>query len=178
MGLFFGLMFIRIFGEKPKVLAPYALGFAAAALLYFGIDILNSTTFLDIDLYPDRMISRMLSGYFVGQAIVLVIWPIREMVLEREEEESFRPMFHLLGCGTGAAILSLLVFRGGMIGYAVIAPLSTLTVAYFLSQLYRVIAELIFKRDAVEISWIVTLLQITLLGAFHYVVIGAAGALL
>ena len=75
-GVFCALLYSLIRREKEAPFSVDSIVFLGASLLFYGIDILNSTTLLDITIYQDQTHTRFLSGFSAGAGIAGFILPL------------------------------------------------------------------------------------------------------
>ncbi len=94
-GIFCALLYSLIRKEKEGLFSVQSIVFLAAALIFYGIDILNSTTLLDVTIYPDQTHTRFLSGFAAGAGIAGFILPM------------YRNIFHIDGSRKPSLLLRL-----------------------------------------------------------------------
>ncbi len=176
-GLFFGifvsLLYFRLSGSRMSSFSRFALVFTACAAVFFVIDILNATTLWEIEIYPDQTVTRMLSGYSMGFALVLIIQPMRDLLLDEEPEEAGTisgknalPMFVF-----GGVFLTFQVYKTGFAGYFLIGSLTVFSAVYFLYCLYEMIVTILHRENIREWSFLLTLLHLTAAGILHLIII-------
>ena len=68
-GIFCALLYSLLRKEDEAMFSVRSIVFLAAALFFYAIDILNSTTLLDVTIYPDQTHTRFLSGFAAGAGI-------------------------------------------------------------------------------------------------------------
>ena len=99
-GLFAGILcalpYSMLRKEDEAMFSFRSIVFLAAALIFYGIDILNSTTLLDITIYPDQTHTRFLSGFAAGAGIAGFILPL------------YRNVFHIEGSRKPSLLLCLI----------------------------------------------------------------------
>ena len=83
-GIFCALLYSLLRKEDEAMFSPRSIVFLAAALIFYGIDILNSTTLLDVTIYPDQTHTRFLSGFAAGAGIAGFILPLYRNVFHTE----------------------------------------------------------------------------------------------
>ena len=87
-GLFAGILCALLYSllrkEDEAMFSVRSIVFLAAALFFYAIDILNSTTLLDVTIYPDQTHTRFLSGFAAGAGIAGFILPLYRNLFHHE----------------------------------------------------------------------------------------------
>ena len=94
-GIFCALLYSLLRKENEAMFSAQSIIFLAAALIFYAIDILNSTTLLDVTIYPDQTHTRFLSGFAAGAGIAGFILPM------------YRNVFHIEGSRKPSLLLRL-----------------------------------------------------------------------
>ncbi len=146
-GLFAGILCALLYSllrrEDEAMFSARSIVFLAAALLFYGIDILNATTLLDITIYPDQTHTRFLSGFAAGAGIAGFILPL------------YRNIFHIEGSRKPSLLLRLgfllvcaALFHAAMYSNSTVIELPLriilcLSAVTFLIQLYSLLIKAI-----------------------------------
>lgn len=173
-GITFGMIWYLLICRSRKVFSARALILFAAAFLLFITDILNSTTLLNIDWYPESEKFRLLSAFPIGFFLTGIITPALHYFLSKENRAQGNTIgiFYFL-CTWG--ISYVLIFGNSRILLETARILLCCGSLCFLVLLYCILvhcaAALKHKpcglKPAIQLAVFAAFLQICLFGTLH-----------
>lgn len=140
-GIFCTLLYSLFRREKGAPFSMDSIVFLGASLLFYGIDILNSTTLIDITIYPNQTHTRFLSGFAAGAGIVGFILPLYQSVFHIEKDR--KPSWFLrLGFLSLCAFLFHAALYSGSVVISIPLRIILCTAAvFFLIFLYSILLK-------------------------------------
>ena len=136
-GIFCALIYSLIRKEKEGLFSAQSIVFLAAALVFYGIDILNSTTLLDITIYPDQTHTRFLSGFAAGAGIAGFVLPLYRNLFHHEGSRQPSLLLRLGFLTVCAFLFHTAVYSNSTVIEFPLRIILCLSAVTFLTGLYR-----------------------------------------
>lgn len=158
-GLFLGI-FITTVWQLPakkagKIFTKVKVAFAIFSLLFFIVDIINSSILLtqvpDKKLYTPSILIRSLSGLCIGTACSLLIHPIFNCVYWKESkffEDPLDNKWLAAGLSVSELLALKLIFTNNIVILTIFDFLSSMTAIFFTACLYTTLILLFFHLES------------------------------
>ncbi len=140
-GIFCVLLYASVRREKETPLSVGSIVFLGATLFFYGIDILNSTTLLDITLYPNQTHTRFLSGFAAGTGIAVFILPLYRTAFPVKKGRKPSRLFRLGFLSLCAFLFHAALFSGSAIISFPLQLILCTTAVSFLMLLYSILIQ-------------------------------------
>ena len=174
-GIFCALLYALLRKEDEAMFSPQSIVFLAAALIFYGIDILNSTTLLDITIYPDQTHTRFLSGFAAGAGIAGFNIPLYRNLFHHEGSRKPSLLLRLGFLLVCAFLFHTAVYSNSTVIELPLRIILCLSAVTFLTGLYSLLGKAISSikgtarddRSVYLSAASFALLQIAILGFAH-----------
>ena len=142
-GIFCALIYSLIRKEKEGLFSAQSIVFLGVTLLFYGIDILNSTTLLDITIYPDQTHTRFLSGFAAGGGITGFVLPLYRNLFHHEGSRQPSLLLRLGFLTVCAFLFHTAVYSNSTVIELPLRIILCLSAVTFLIQLYSLLIKAI-----------------------------------
>ncbi|MBQ6503887.1 MAG: DUF2085 domain-containing protein [Flexilinea sp.] len=175
-GIFFGLLTSCFTGRSDKLCSRPLLAACAVSIILFLLDILNSSKFPIIHVYPEKVSYRFLSAYPLGYCTAQLIASIFKYLLEEKKSDSkIHIIPGILIFSVTAGLSFLLIFCENYSISLLSRIVLSFTALSFLALLYAILqkcyslwrSKTIADPDLLLYGLSCSLLQISLIGFLH-----------
>ena len=175
-GIFFGWI-ADIFGKKSKKLfSSIEISLFFVSVVFFLIDILNSSKFSGFSLYPESVKIRMLSAYPLGFMMMQIIYRIfSKWINKTSASPFFGGIFTPIIMISGWILTDIILFSHNYILSLIFRNLLAFSALAFLATLYTILILCIIElkqhiytlSSVLTIGYIITMVHIMLFGGIH-----------